>query len=346
MASVGSVVVCLSELKPGMEAVCYAILSKRETKESKNGSFYICHFKNKRRMLKSPIYSNHSLFQEARYWEERVAYRLECTCRNDRQYGPQLELHAIRPIGPDDESDGYDSALLYEWSRFDPDESFSVILKVLDKYVVDPSLNRLTRSILLDNEVAFKRMPAAENLHHPFSGGLVEHIRSVARMAASMADHYSRYYSELNPPLNKDLIVAGAILHDIGKIKEFEYDETGARYTPAGRLVGHIVLGRDMIRDAARQIDGFPEETLLLLEHVILAHHGKPEYDSPKRPATLEAILVHYADEIDAKMNCGVRALAGSFNDDSFTGKVFGWENSRIYRGIKPADAEPEREDV
>ena len=101
--------------------------------------------------------------------------------------------------------------------------------------------------------------------------------------------------------------MAAAILHDIGKLRELDYHPVEAKYTKHGTLIGHIVLGRDMIRDKAREIGEFPEETLMLLEHAILAHHGRMEYGAPKEPATLEALIVHYADEIDAKMN----AVAG-----------------------------------
>ncbi len=338
MSSTTWPVACLSELQDKMDAVCFAILAKKERKENANGHFYICHFKNKFRTLTSPIYSNHCLFEDSSGWEEGVAYRIACT-GSASKYGFQMSIHEMRRASPEDEADGYDVSLLYETSRYEVEESYQKILAFLDKYVSDTHLHQLTHAILNEHESDFKRFQAAENIHHPFTGGLIEHIRSVARIAAQMADHYAVYYHDLNPPLNKSLIVAGAILHDIGKLREFAYDPCGARYTPMGRLVGHIILGRDMIREAAGRINGFPEETLLQLEHVILAHHGKPEYDSPRRPCTLEALLVHYADEIDAKMNCGVRALDQSVGDDPFTGRVYGWDNSRLYRSPKTPDA-------
>ncbi len=103
----------------------------------------------------------------------------------------------------------------------------------------------------------------------------------MTRIASFLADHYSKYYDELNPPLNRGVIIAATILHDIGKLRKLEYHPVEAKYTKEGRLIGHILMGRDIVREAASRIDGFPEELLLLLEHAILAHHGKLEFGSP-----------------------------------------------------------------
>ena len=113
--------------------------------------------------------------------------------------------------------------------------------------------------------------------------------------------------------------MAAIVLHDIGKLRELEYHPCEARYTKEGRLIGHILMGRDMVREAARSIEGFPEETLLLLEHAILAHHGKHEFGAPVLPQTMEAILVSYIDDLDAKMNIVARQRMRSRTDDDFT---------------------------
>src|SRR5262249_57955840 len=102
-------------------------------------------------------------------------------------------------------------------------------------------------------------------------------------------------------------VIAGTILHDIGKLRELEYHPVEAKYTKEGYLIGHILMGRDMIREAAGRIEGFPAETLILLEHAILAHHGRREFGSPVLPQTMEALLVSFIDELDAQMNSGAR---------------------------------------
>jgi 3'-5' exoribonuclease len=157
----------------------------------------------------------------------------------------------------------------------------------------------------------------------------------MAGLCAYLARHYGRYYDELDPPLNKDVIVAAGILHDIGKLVELDYHPVAARYTTVGCLVGHIVIGRDMVRKAAETIEGFPEETLLHLEHAILAHHGKKEFGAPVLPQTIEAMIVSYADDIDAKIHQAVRTRVRSKTDELFSEEVFqGPERRRIYKGI------------
>jgi 3'-5' exoribonuclease len=177
-------------------------------------------------------------------------------------------------------------------------------------------------------------MPAAQNFHHSYTSGLLEHVWSMTRIASFLADHYAHYYATLNPPLNKGVVVAAAILHDIGKLRELDYHPVEAKYTKEGCLIGHVLMGRDLVRETARRIDGFPEETLLLLEHAILAHHGKREFGAPILPLTIEALLVSYIDDIDAKMNIAARGRLLSKNEGEFTDKVYALDNRRLYKGI------------
>ena len=107
-------------------------------------------------------------------------------------------------------------------------------------------------------------MPAAQGIHHSYTGGLLEHVWSMTRIASFLADHYAKYYDQLNPPFNRGVVIAATILHDIGKLRELEYHPVEAKYTKEGCLIGHILMGRDMVREAAGKIEGFPEETLLL----------------------------------------------------------------------------------
>jgi len=139
----------------------------------------------------------------------------------------------------------------------------------------------------------------------------------------------------MQPPLRKGLVVAGGILHDIGKLRELEETPTGAQYTPAGSLIGHILQGRDMIREMADDeslAEPLDDETLLRLEHIIVSHQRLPEWGSPKPPMTPEALLVHFADDTDAKFQMMLLALA----DDTTDGPLTSSRNplqQRIYRG-------------
>ena len=198
------------------------------------------------------------------------------------------------------------------------------------------------RPALLEHDELIRKMPAASHMHHAFNGGLLEHVWSISRIACLLANHYGKYYDDLNPPLDKDVIVTAAILHDIGKLIELEFHPVSAKYTTRGRLVGHIVMGRDMVREAASKIDGFPAETLLQLEHAILAHHGRRDYGSPVVPQTLEALIVSFADDLDAKVNTYAQARLRSTSPDAFTEDVYvGGEKRKIYKG-SPIELPPE----
>lgn len=151
-----------------------------------------------------------------------------------------------------------------------------------------------------------KRAPAAKAMHHPFVGGLLEHTLSAMKLMKLVAGHYQR---EGYDDINEDLLITGIFLHDIGKIFELSYTRS-FDYSDAGKLVGHFIIGIELVNERAARIPGFPEELRLLVQHLILAHHGKLEYGSPKRPKTIEALIVHAVDDLDAQVNCFSLALA------------------------------------
>lgn len=141
----------------------------------------------------------------------------------------------------------------------------------------------------------FQNAPAAKGMHHAYIGGLLEHSLSVGKLAVAMSEHYAG--------VDRSLLVSGALLHDIGKLEEMSCERGVIDYTNKGRLKGHLVIGSEMITEAARQIKDFPEDILEELQHLILSHHGKKEFGSPTVPMTVEAILLSFVDDLDAKMN-------------------------------------------
>jgi len=171
-------------------------------------------------------------------------------------------------------------------------------------------LKRLLQSFLTDADFVkqMKQAPAAKVMHHAYLGGLLEHTVSVTRLLCRISDHY--------PPLDRDLLVTGAILHDIGKLEEFSY-QLQLDYTDAGRLLGHVVLGVQRVQEKINKIEKFPPELSLALQHLMISHHGEYEFGSPKRPKTLEAFALHYADDLDAKMNHVSGLLAAEQDSDS-----------------------------
>ncbi|MBI5809706.1 MAG: HD domain-containing protein, partial [Deltaproteobacteria bacterium] len=168
----------------------------------------------------------------------------------------------------------------------------------------DAHLNALLTSIFKDPDVRgrFMLAPAAKAMHHPYLGGLLEHVLSICGLADKVSAHYGE-------SVNRDLLKAGAILHDIGKIYELSYKRS-FDYTDEGRLLGHITIGIELMDAHMRDVDGFPRDLSVLLRHMILSHHGHLEFGSPKRPKTLEAIILYFLDDLDAKVAAG-RSLSG-----------------------------------
>ncbi|QEH34041.1 3'-5' exoribonuclease YhaM [Aquisphaera giovannonii] len=333
--AIGSVVIRLSDLVDAQEAVCYAALVKKHKgMTARNQPFIRCMFRDRRVQYESMLWHDHRFFEAAAGWTEGQAYRLEVRGKHDLRYGMQIEILGIRPATDDDEADGYDFFDLVESSRYEPKTLMQAIRNRIDRFITQPHLRELVLRILDEHEKLFTKIQAAQAMHHSYTAGLLEHVWSMSRVAESLIQHYSSYYSDLNPPLDKGVVMAAVILHDIGKLRELQYNPVEARYTKEGRLIGHILIGRDMVRDVARTIDGFPEETLLLLEHAILAHHGRHEYGAPVLPQTAEALLVNFIDELDAKMNIVARQRMQSNTLDEFTDKVYGLDNRRIYKGI------------
>ena len=178
--------------------------------------------------------------------------------------------------------------------------------------VKNPYLQKLLSIYFVDSpafEKAFQFHSAAKSVHHGFVGGLLEHTLSVAKMCD--------YYSSCYPQLNRDLLLTAAIFHDIGKTKELSrFPEND--YTDDGQLLGHIIIGTEMVGKGIRAIPGFPEVLAVELKHCILAHHGELEYGSPKKPALLEALALNFADNTDAKMETMIEALnAGNPGSDN-----------------------------
>jgi 3'-5' exoribonuclease len=331
-------VVKLSDLGDGQEAICFAALVKKVRGTTYKGETYLrCYFRDKFVTLEAPLWADSRWLKQAETWGEGLAYRLHVKGALKPRYGLQLEILNIRPAVDDDAAEGYNFFDLVEGTDRDPEVMLATIRDRIDKCIDDPKLRQLVAGLLDEHADLFKKMPAAQNFHHSYTGGLLEHVWSMTRVASFLAEHYAKYYHQLDPPLNRGVIVAATVLHDIGKLRELDYHPVEAKYTTPGCLIGHVLMGRDMVRAAAAKIEGFPEQTLLELEHAILAHHGRKEYGAPIVPQTLEALLVSYIDDLDAKMNIAARGRIFSNTDGDFTDKVYALDNRRFYKGVPTA---------
>jgi len=179
-------------------------------------------------------------------------------------------------------------------SRRDPAEMYAALIDRLRRMPEGP-LRVLLLSIMQDPSITekCKKAPAAMSYHHAFLGGLLEHVLSLIQLGDQVCDHYEF--------LRRDLLLAGLVLHDLGKIEELSFSR-GFRYSTRGQLLGHISIGLEIVQEKMRQIPDFPAELKGQVEHMILSHHGKVEFGSPKEPMFPEALLVHFLDEIDSKL--------------------------------------------
>ena len=211
---------------------------------------------------------------------------------NVRQYKDTLQL-VIRDVEVAD-PDQIDARDFLPATERDVDQMLDQLIQI-SQTVENKHLSRLLVAFFEDNAFVdrFKIAPAAKKLHHAYLGGLLEHTLSIARLIQAIAGHYKG--------IDKDLLLTGGILHDIGKVYEFSY-ETHIDYSDAGRLLNHIVIGVEMLEKKIATLNDFPENLALVLKHMIVSHHGTRDFGSPEPPKTLEAIILNYLDELDAKV--------------------------------------------
>lgn len=242
--------------------------------------------------------------------------------RGAYQDKPQVQITHVRlsQAGePDDPTDFMTHAPIKTEAMQDELNDFILM-------ITNPTWNRLVRKLFATYHDDFLRFPAAKANHHAFAGGLAFHSLSIARLAKSVVAQY--------PQINQELLLAGALLHDLGKVIELS-GPVATQYTVAGNLIGHITLVDEQIVLAAHELKfDLQSEDMILLRHVVLAHHGLLEYGSPVRPATMTAEVLHQLDEMDASIQMMTAALEKT-PDHAFSDRIFGLDNRRFYNDNK-----------
>ena len=324
-------IVPLGDLTNGQEADFFALLSAKEELTTRDGKPYFrVTFRDAKRDVSFPIWNDTSWSTVCRdQWTVGEFFKLRALYR-ETNYGPQLEIRKIRPVVDADAKEGFNPAMCLPRSKFDPQEMYDELIALTRDMIDDAELSTFVQAILEQYQDTLLTLPAAKYHHHAHLGGFLEHVLNVAKSCVYFADKYAELYSEMVPPLDKGLVIAGGVLHDIGKVRELTTTPAGAEYTPSGNLIGHILQGRDIIRETAVHYP-LDAEKLLRLEHIIVSHQRLAEWGSPKPPMTPEAYIVHHADDLDAKLFMFVTAIA-----DDAEGTFTTTRNplrQKIYRG-------------
>jgi len=230
----------------------------------------------------------------------------------------QLTIHKVRKIS---EAEIDFSDYLPKTPK-DVDELWSTLGEFVAS-IGEPHLRRLLELFMADPDVAraYRNAPAAKTMHHAFIGGLLDHVVSLCRSC----DLVSRNYAFIN----RDLLLTGAFLHDIGKVHELSYARSFG-YTTEGQLLGHLIIDLEMLHAKLAQVDGFPPQLKILVEHLIISHHGQYEFGSPKLPMFPEALMLHYLDDLDSKME----AMRAQFERDAELESPWTGYNSALARPL------------
>jgi 3'-5' exoribonuclease len=282
------------DLKPNEIATTIFLVQTKEIRQKRTGEPYLSlQLSDKSGDLDAKMWDNVAEVMDTFERDDFIKVKGLLQIYNNR---PQFTIHKLRPV----EDNEVDFADFFPASLRDPDEMWRELRGIVGA-LANPHLRALLDAFLDDPEIAvrYRVAPAAKSIHHAFRSGLLEHVLSLCGLARVAAAHY--------PFVDYNLLIAGVVLHDIGKIWELTY-ERGFGYSTEGQLIGHIPLAMRMMADKLQRLPDFPSELRNLVEHMILSHHGHLEFGSPKTPAFPEALLLHYLDDMDSKMEC-MRAL-------------------------------------
>jgi 3'-5' exoribonuclease len=279
----------LNEFSVGDDILIFLIVSKCETKTSKNGKLFLnLELRDKSSALPSKVWDNAEEY--AKKLKEGTVVKVAGLIE-DFNGAPQIKIDKIRPAL---ESDNVKPEDFLPRSRRALNEMIDELNSIIES-VRDPYLKRLVKIILSgENLEKYYRTPAGKGWHHAYIHGLLEHTLEIVRICELM--------SSIHPEIKRDLLICGALLHDFGKTEELTYDSV-FDYSDKGKLVGHIMIGALTVDRTAASIPDFPEELKTHLIHLVLSHQGKLEFASPVEPKTLEAIVLYQADELSAKTN-------------------------------------------
>jgi 3'-5' exoribonuclease len=320
--------VYINDLPDSGEITFLAVVIEKELRPKRNGGFFL-----------SLRLADRSGELDAKVWDdpEAIARLFDCfevvKIRGViEQYNgkPQLIVGRIRRCEPSE----YVPADFYAASSRDPVDMFGE-LESFVAMVRDEALRKLLDSIMTDSALGEKlrATPAALKIHHAFRGGLLEHILSLCNVAASLTAHY--------PRLNLDWLIAGAILHDLGKVETLELAGLRFAYTTRGQLIEHVALGLELLERHVARVPGFPLDLKTILQHLIVSHHGDLDKGALRRPMFPEALALALLDLMDARMEQSFRLIDSAESEEPFTPYVPSLER-QLFRGLPPGNGTPD----
>lgn len=317
----------IKEAKTGNRIEGYFLVKRCEVKVSAKGAKYL-----------DMLIGDKTGEMDAKYWdydpEDTPVFETNSIIKirgmvNEYRGAPQLRVDMVRRSLPQDHINPSDYIAS---SEYNPEQMFNEIIHIAQDFQ-DEDLKNLLITTYERYTQQLLYYPAAIRLHHAMRGGLLYHTLSIIRMCQKAAEVY--------PLIDRDLLICGAALHDIGKVSEMDSNELGAasQYTTDGNLIGHLVRGAIMVHDIGKELR-IPEEKLMLIEHMLISHHGKPEYGAAERPKFLEASILAKLDELDATIY-EISDAVGSVEAGEFTQRMWALDDVRLYNHGRTKDLKP-----
>ena len=296
----------IRQLTADSSGVGFFLCTQKDVRPGRNGEFLSLTLQDATGRIVARVFDDVERLKGSFEAGEFVKVRARANLYNDRL---QLIVENIRRVHAEqDRKEGFrEEDCVMSSAR--PVEEMWTELQERVAAVRNPVIKRLLDAIVAANETRLRIWPAAQTLHHAYRGGFLEHVLQMAAVGDMLATAYQA---------NADVILAGVVLHDIGKLQELDYD-LATSYSREGRLLGHIMLGTKVVSDAAAAIEGFPPDLLTEIQHLILSHHGRLEFGSPVTPMTVEAFILSFVDDLDAKINMVRQAIRDDSGDGEFT---------------------------
>lgn len=298
----------IADLGPDTEGWGFFLCTYKELRPIRNGELLLFVLQDASGQIQAKLLNDVERFKEEFEAGEFVRVEARTTVFQGQQ---QLAVSHIRRVNPpQDRLQGFREESCVLSAPRSIDEMWAE-LKAHVEAVRNPHIRVLLSRVLADYGAELREWPAAQQIHHAYRGGLLEHITKMAEVSRHLARAYDA---------SEDLVLAGVILHDLGKLRELAYEPGGATYSRDGNLVGHIGLGLVMVREAIDGISGFPEDLRGQVEHIVMSHHGTRDRGSPVEPKTVEAFIVASIDELDSRLNQVRRAVSEDAGMEEFTG--------------------------